>query len=242
MPPAGSVGSLSWEGDAVRKAFSILLMAALGCLMAPTQDAGATVTFSLVWVATTGAGVTGANSIDAMAGDVLTLGIQMTNDQTLTGHSVSLNFDTDLGNELNLLNPNGGKNWNGTSYGTFTYSELAPVGTRLGVTESTGSTAGRINSYNGGDLFGFLPVGTYVIGTARFVATSNVATDGNDVFVGLFNTGIDDVLGNDNYPIPVGSLVFEGAAVNLVPEPGTASLVGLGLVGLVLAGRRYRRS
>ena len=90
------------------------------CLTAVTKDAGATVTFSLEWVATTGTGVTGTDAIDALPGDVLTLAIRMTNDQTVQSHFVSLEFDVDLGNELNLFNPNGGKNWSGIRFGTST--------------------------------------------------------------------------------------------------------------------------
>jgi hypothetical protein len=41
---------------------------------------------------------------------------------------------------------------------------------------------------------------------------------------------------------PVTELPFNGASINVVPEPGTVSLLGLGLVGLILAGRRSRRS
>ena len=43
--------------------------------------------------------------------------------------------------------------------------------------------------------------------------------------------------------IPDGNMTFNGASLNgVIPEPGTAPLLGLGLVGRVLAGRRIRRS
>jgi len=232
----------------MRKVFSVALLAAMACLVGMTKDAGATVTFSLVWIATSGTGVTGTNNIDAAIGDVLTLEIRMQTDQTLGGHGVSLNFDTDLGNELNLFASPGGKNFAGTTFGTTTmtsnYAEIGPV---TPGNESSGATGGRINTFNAGVLTGplFLPVGTYAVGTARFVANGalGVQPDGPDVFVGLFNTGVDDVLNNLNLAIPIGSLVFGNASVNsaVIPEPGTASLLGLGLVGLVLAGRRSRR-
>ena len=232
----------------MRKVFSVALMAAMVCLVGMTRDASALVTFSLVWTGTSGTGVTGTNAIFADAGDVLTLQIRMTTDQTLGGHGVSLNFDTDLGNELNLLNPNGGAEWAGSNFGTTAMAtNYSSINTGIGgppPIESTGALSGRVNTFESGVITGtlFLPVGTYAIGTARFVATSGVATDGNDVFVGLFNTGVDDVLNNLFLAIPGGSLAFGGAAVNVVPEPGTVSLLGLGLVGLVLAGRRSRRS
>jgi threonine dehydrogenase-like Zn-dependent dehydrogenase len=41
--------------------------------------------------------------------------------------------------------------------------------------------------------------------------------------------------------IDVSSTVVQGSAVlNIIPEPGTAALLGLGFVGLVLAARRRR--
>jgi hypothetical protein len=36
------------------------------------------------------------------------------------------------------------------------------------------------------------------------------------------------------------ALTTNGFTINIVPEPGTASLLGLGLIGLVVAGRRSR--
>jgi len=232
----------------MRKVFSVALMAAMVCLVGMTKDAGANVTFSMVWASTTGTGVgVGTNSIFVDPGDVLVLSIIMQTDQTLGGHGVSINFDTDLGNELNLFNPNGGQEWSGTSFGTTTMvSNYASIVPGLGpppAVESTGAVAGRINTWESGVLSGplFLPVGTYTIGTAKFVANA-ASIDGSDLFLGLFNVGVDEVLNNLNLPIGTTPGVTYGtASVNFIPEPGTASPLGLGLMGLVLAGRRNRR-
>jgi hypothetical protein len=78
-----------------------------------------------------------------------------------------------------------------------------------------------------------LPSGTYNIGTIIWVADagttniSSVITSGIDVF-GIGGTDI------------TGSVSLGTATINPVPEPGTASLLGLGLIGLIAAGRRNR--
>ena len=226
----------------MRREFPVALIAAMLCFVGMTRDARATVTFDLIWTSTSGTGVTGTNSINADPGNILQLEIRMVTGQTLSYLGISLDFDTDLGNELNLI---GAREWSGTTYGTTAMtSQIAPIGDGVQSTlESTGGMAGRINTFESGLLTGtnFLPLGTYAIGTARFVATSAVATDGNDVFSGLFNVSVDSVGDNTFSPIPVGDLVTNGASVN-IPEPSTVSLLGLGLVGLVLALRRSRRS
>jgi hypothetical protein len=221
-----------------------LLMAAMICSVGMAKNASATVTFSIVWTSTTGTGITGSNSIFADPGDVIQLSLIMTTDQTLAAHGVSINYDTDLGNELNFL---AGKEWLGTSFGTTTmagtYASLvAGLGPPAPV-ESTNAVAGRINTYESGKTpaGAFLPTGSYAVGTARFVVNPGASTDGDDLFLGLFSVGIDDVINNLNGVIPSSGLVFGTAAVNVIPEPGTATLLGLGLVGLVMAGRRARR-
>jgi hypothetical protein len=172
----------------------------------------------------------------------------MTNDQRVGGHFLHLYFDTDLGNELNLFNPNGGQNWSGTTYGTTTmaanYLPLIAVGLRVPIFESTGSVSGRIGQFNSGvnpvtGAIIALPTGTYTVGTARFVANGAVP-DGADVFLG-FEFGYDGVL-DDSFNMIPDSQVFFGTASVSAPEPGTASLVALGLVGILLARRRHRRS
>jgi len=229
----------------MRKVFSVALMAAMVCLVGMARDASALVTFDLIWTTTSGTGIVGTNSIFADAGDVIQLDVRMTTTQTLQFHGISVNFDTDLGDELNLI---GTREWAGSTFGTGTMAtSYAPLS--VGVTstfESTGGMAGRINTYSSGQLSGplFLPNGTYAVGTAKFTVTANVGTDGFDVFSGLFNGVIDSVNNNLGLVIPAGdpSVVFNNASVNVIPEPGTVSLLGLGLVGLVLAGRRSRRS
>jgi hypothetical protein len=218
-------------------------MAAMVCLVGMTRDAGATVTIDLVWSSTSGGGSgAGTSTITALPGDTLELSVILSNNQTLAGHFFSVNFDTDLADELNLL---GAGNWTGSTFGTGTmqtaYVPLGAVGPNV---ESSGIIAGRINTYNSGATTGtlYLPTGTYTVGTARFVVTGNVSTDGLDLFSGLFNTGFDTIGDNASQPIPSSALVFNSASVNVIPEPGTVSLLGLGLVGLVLAGRRSRRS
>ena len=65
--------------------------------------------------------------------------------------------------------------------------------------------------------------------------------DGVDVFSGLFNGLFDGIYDGDNNP--VSAIIFGTATLNptpAIPEPGTVSLLGLGLVGLVLASRRRR--
>ncbi len=78
-----------------------------------------------------------------------------------------------------------------------------------------------------------LPAGSYQIGTIVWNAalgTTNITASLNafDAF-GVGGTNI------------TGTVTFGGATIiNVVPEPGTASLLGLGLIGLIMAGRRKR--
>jgi len=248
----------------MRKVFSVGLLAAMLCMVGITKDAGATVTVSLVWGAANGGitflGDTALCPVGTCAGSTLRLDIFMSTDLTqgLKIHTFSMNFDTALDNELNL-GPMVAVEWGGTDINPGPPAQLytpITVGIPSGSVESTGAIAGRINGFESGSLVGILPrnlaaysVGTYTATSPAnyrvgqvFFTTNGATLDGADVFMGLFNGVFDDIFDGDGNVIAPANIVFGTATLNAIPEPGTVSLLGLGLVGLVLAGRRSRRS
>ena len=247
----------------MRKVLSVAVMAAVVGLVGMTKDAGAALTLSLLWGACaggcTGLGTDTISDGDIAPGQTLRLDIFMSHDLTqgIKAHAISVNFDLAPQNELNL-GPMAPTEWAGTDVDpSGAVSNYLPVTTGVaGTVESNGVVGGRINSYDAAVLIGVLPAnnaaysvgtftatapGSYRIGQAFF--TSNGALlDGADVFVGYFNGLFDAIQDGFNVAVPTGTITFGSATLNPIPEPGTVSLLGLGLIGLVLAGRRSRRS
>jgi hypothetical protein len=251
----------------MRKVFSVAMMAAMVCLVGMSRDASATATVTLVWGACGGGAGgclgTGTSTLTVAPGGGQTVRLDIFlqhNEVTgMNANVFSLNFDTDLGNELNFTAGMPPVEWLGTDTnpgpGNDAYVPFT-AGTG-GTFESLGASAGRINSYDSGTVAtSNLPatgvaytVGTftatapasYRIGQAFFTVNAGAFVDGADVFSGSFNGGFDVSTNGDNATV---TMNFGTASVNSIPipEPGTVSLLGLGLLGLVLAGRRSRRS
>ena len=89
----------------------------------------------------------------------------------------------------------------------------------------------------------FLPANPsgYQIGTVTWTLNGPVGNGSSGIIVGFLNPGVDG-LGGAGFANIADTAAFNGATVNVIPEPGTAGLLGLGIVGLVLAGRRSRRA
>jgi len=256
----------------MRKVLSVAMMAAMLSFVGMTKDAGATVTISLEWAACATAAlcagsVLGSNTITVNPGGGQTLRLDIYMQTTVAApigiesHAFSLQFDTNLENELNL-GPMANTEWSGTdtdpSGGTSIYGTFTAGLTSL---ESSGASLGRINNYESASLGLNLPATgvaySYLVGTVTFTATAparylvgaafftvnGAVSDGADVFSGYFAIGDKIIIGDGlGTIIPTTDINWGTATINVVPEPGTVSLLGLGLVGLILAGRRSRRS
>ena len=224
----------------MRKMFSVALTAALACLVGFAQNANAGATIDLVWrCPNVGIGVgCGTSTLlfepSLAVSNTVTLDVFLLADETMSIASISLEFDGDGVNELNALSVFG---WGG--FKIQAGAAFGPLGSLGIITESgNGGPTGRISSFSAAITNPTVPApaGTYHIGTAVFHLTANTATDGIDI-TSLIVVGPDFIGNGSGFDIK-NSTLFGTATANHVPEPSTAALLGFGLVGLVLAGRR----
>jgi len=205
--------------------------------------ASAAPSISLVWTGTSGTGTTGTSSIDAAAGDILALDIRINIDATgLSGAFVTLAYNgaellAQLGYNATLgvsteICPNppnaaGPETCSGFSTPSRTYTSITDSSYLTDTYNALPNHLGQFNAVKVGSPFS--TNGTMTLGRAVFEVVA-----GNDVIVSVANVpGLDSV--NDS----AGNVFFPTAsATAVVPEPGTAALLGLGIFGLAIAGRR----
>jgi hypothetical protein len=195
---------------------SVPLLATSLLALAPGIAAAAPA-LSIVWSATTGSGSPGMSTIEAQNGDILTAQLWLAADvEGIFCYSVSLEFDQDLDDELDLVSTTG----------------FLPAGfdTNIGAnpassSESSGGAAGTVYSF---DACCFLPpcgpVSTsFLIGEIEYDVV-NVSSDGEDLFTGLFNAGIDGIGDSSGANISF-SAIFSNATVDSAVPPATPSIV-----------------
>jgi len=228
--------------------FACVLMVAMAGLLGFAGSASANATLDLIWTGSTNtSAVLGGSAIQAASGDTLTLAVYITaGTEGLSSYGISIEFDSALLNQLNVV---------GTAeYGLkptvtctpfpscfFDTPTMAPFTPGVSsVIESTTSAPGFVYTFEAGTLGNGLlaSFGAFQIGEIMFSVNPSVVTDGPDVLSGFFNVGADGAYDNASQPV---TMNFNSAAVDaFAPEPGTATLLCLGLVGLAVAGRRSR--
>jgi hypothetical protein len=181
----------------------------LAALLLAVAEAHAATTVGFVWTETTGAGTPGGATIEAAPGDRLTgeIRILSTEPSGIAAYGLSLSFDPDLADELNLES----------------VIELLPSGFTHNITpgpeatqESTGSHAGGIRTLEAIALTSGAGVSNAVIAEVKFRVNAAVSSDGTDVFTGAFSPGVDAVGNGDNVDI-TSSVIFQGASVDTLP-------------------------
>jgi hypothetical protein len=175
----------------------------------------------------------GTPTDSALPSDTVTASIflDVTADGGSTGYGVSLQFNPA---QLQVI---GGDCVSPACAGTGGTTETLPAGFFFNLdtgVSAVNNGAGQVLTYEAAAFSAVNPGGPFLIGTVTF----HVAGAGNAVVQsGLFNAGIDGIL-TPSFPTGGTPTTFNSAFLTIVPEPGTAALLGLGLMGLGFAGRR----
>lgn len=231
----------------MRRAYSTVLLAGLACLLVFASAARAGVTIDVVFRdATTpsgiaiqpgdpGPGCTFSGYYGSSVSTGYCMDAMLYTTDPLIAVSFSVEYDTDNGLAVSSL-----REWTGTYTGEKT---LIPVCIPMdGIAD------------NGGLLQHFdclveppndppvLEPGTYRLGTIIWdTSGTHTGADNLELISVVFAAGDGvSIPLNGNISIPPQPPVLKQHTLTIIPEPGTAGLLGLGFASLVLAARRRR--
>ena len=178
-------------------------------------SASASATIDLIW-ATSGTNTTS----NVVTSSSITLNVVLTAGAAGSiGAAVSVDYTEMLGD------------FTVTSWSSVT-SAFLPV-----TIPPTANNAPQINNINAGGFAPMLPGASVVIGTVTFhIDTGATGPFQIDVGTFFFTDAVLDGLGAD-----ISGTTTFNSAFAVVPEPGTLSLLGMGLGGLYAVGRRSNR-
>lgn len=230
----------------MRRNFSVVLAAVAACLFV-AGSAGAAMTVDLVWLdnsattLTVSAGDTGNHACDGFnnsaAGRCMKVVLTVDESAFLSQQSVSWSNSIGLTAAHAAMFPKFqaiavGKN--SDPFGPFPNAHFPTNGINNPVGIISSFAAG-VTAAGADPNVTYLGAGTYTLGTIVWDVSSTVV--GSHLIDNIIVGGLDGFI--DSTGGIVNSIVtLNTATLNVVPEPGTASLLGLGLLGLLVASRR----
>ena len=222
---------------------TFLLMAGMALALAAPQQSTAATSVDLVQIGGTATCDTGTGVCTGAASDTLQFAITFSVDAAgVNAWSIDLGWDEGLQNALTLDNSTHTTSfYNGFQNPTpppsvIGYNSLTPEAAQ----QSDASQEGHIFQVSGGtaqDLNLTISNTSFRAATATFSIDTTAQTE---VQLGFFRTD-GASMGNSasQFITPTfGSWIINQATPEPIPEAGTTLLMGLGLVGLALAGRR----
>lgn len=234
---------------------AIALTASLAMVLGVAGQASATPSLDLVYLggATGGEpctnGIAGVDCLHTNESDIITFKLVLTVDTLgVTAWGFDIRWDADGEDELDLVNYQQRQNIFFSAPNptpppdTIELGNYNPTGPTF-IVESAPGSDGHIYGIDATSISitgPFIHNVSFRLGIVSFHVNGNVNKNpGADIETGFFR-GDGNAMGDDQFNFITPN--FGSFAIDSVPEPGTSLLMGMGVLGLILAGRASRKS